>query len=94
MRRRARIRFLPESRLRLASACERRVCRGIYALQLRYVVVGIYLRGLERRVAHQLLYLAQVGAVVEQVGANVCLSTCGEHLPFTPHSRSSRPTLR
>lgn len=66
--------FCPRKcRLRLLVGVRARVRRGIYALQLRDVVVGVDLCCLEGGVAHQLLYFAQVGAVVEQV--------CGEGVP-------------
>ena len=64
---------LRKCRLRLLVGVRARVRRGIYALQLRDVVVGVDLCCLEGGVAHQLLYFAQVGAVVEQV--------CGESVP-------------
>lgn len=44
-----------------------RVRLPVDLLQLRYAIVGVALRGAERRVAHQLLNITHIGPLVEQM---------------------------
>ena len=57
-----------------------RVSREVDPLQLRYVVVGVDLRSTQRRVTQQLLNLAQVGTLIQEVRCEGVAQHVGRYL--------------